>query len=406
MNILFINFLEAEAGEFGTFKNFYLRRAFHKNNMAGIYIHIPFCKQACHYCNFHFSTALGRKEEMVRAILLELERRKDYLGAEKIETIYFGGGTPSLLSEKDLNAIFEKIHALFAVEKDAEITLEANPDDLDISKLAMLKTTPVNRFSIGVQSFFEEDLKFMNRAHDAAQAKACIQNAQDAGFENLTIDLIYGAPTTSDSRWRANLQTAFDFKIPHLSCYALTVEPKTALAHFVKAGKMEAPDDERAAAQFEWLIEAAEQNGYEQYEISNFAKAGWYSRHNSSYWKGKKYLGVGPSAHSFDGESRQWNIANNARYMKVVFENETCFEKEILTPEQRYNEYVMTSLRTSWGCDENVIRQMGAPFEKHFLQTVEKEIAAGLVEKKDRFFVLSKPGKLVADRVAMELFMA
>ena len=373
--------------------------------MSGIYIHIPFCKQACHYCNFHFSTSLRFKDEMVNAILKEMELQKNYLPDQNLETIYFGGGTPSLLSEKDLNLIFEKINKHFTVSKNAEITLEANPDDLNLEKLQMLKSTPINRLSIGIQSFSDQDLQFMNRAHNSGEAVACLKNAQTVGFENLTVDLIYGSPTTSDQQWEWNVRKLFEFRIPHLSCYCLTVEPRTALAHFIKKGKVEPVDDEQSARQFEMLMQMMEAEGYEHYEISNFAKPGWHARHNSSYWFGKPYLGVGPSAHSFDGKSRQWNIANNAFYIKSLGENKISFEKEVLTPTQQYNEYVMTALRTMWGCDLEKIKSWGADMESHFLQKVEIFIKNKTLLQKDNHFMLTQKGKLLADNIAMELFL-
>ncbi|MEZ4952421.1 MAG: radical SAM family heme chaperone HemW [Saprospiraceae bacterium] len=260
--------------------------------MAGIYLHIPFCKQACHYCNFHFSTSLKYKEEMVVAMLKELELQKDYLGEETIETIYFGGGTPSLLSEQDLEMFFDKIVSQFSISQNPEITLEANPDDLTKEKIKAFKNTPINRFSIGVQSFFEEDLKFMNRAHNAKEAESCIKNVQEVGFENLTIDLIYGSPTTPDIHWEKNVEKAVAFNVPHISCYCLTVESNTALDYFVKKGKARPVDEEQAERQFNFLINKLESEKYEHYEISNFAKKGFYSKHNSNYWRGEKYLGI------------------------------------------------------------------------------------------------------------------
>lgn len=380
--------------------------------MPGIYLHIPFCKQACHYCNFHFSTSLKQKPELVQAIVKELELRQDYLNGAALTSIYFGGGTPSLLSEAELNLIFEKIYSLFKVASDAEITLEANPDDLTFEKLQSLRQTPVNRLSIGIQSFAEADLQFMNRAHNASEAKICIENALQAGFENLTVDLIYGSPTTSDAQWIENIETVVNYGIPHISCYALTVEEKTALAHFVKVGKAPAVDEEQAARQFEILMQVLGNKGYEHYEISNFAKPGWYARHNSSYWFGEPYLGIGPAAHSFDGNNtRQWNVANNALYVKQLqdqtgFENLSGLaEKEMLTPAQRYNEYVMTTLRTMWGARLDQIEAMGARFSAHFLKIVIPFIAKGWVIQKDKTFTLSQEGKLLADFIASELFI-
>ena len=379
--------------------------------MSGIYLHIPFCKQACHYCNFHFSTALRHKEELIEALLKELDMQKDYLPEEPLESIYFGGGTPSLLSQKDLEMIFEKIYSLFKVNKKAEITLEANPDDLDSNKLKILRNLPVNRLSIGVQSFFNEDLQFWNRAHNKDEAERCIQAARDAGFDNLTVDLIYGSPTTPDDHWHYNIDKLLEFQIPHLSCYALTVEEKTALAHFIQKGKTEAPDDDHAARQFEILMSLMAQNGYDHYEISNFAKPGYYAVHNSSYWKGEKYLGIGPAAHSFNGTSRQWNIANNAFYIKAInamSQNEKppkpLFEKEILTEAQRYNEYVMTGLRTIWGCSEEKINSFGGKFKSYFTDKARTYLESGHMVKNAGSFVLTPKGKLLADQIASEIF--
>lgn len=343
---------------------------------------------------------------MLQAILKEVELRKDYLNGELIETIYFGGGTPSLLSRAELDLFFEAIYKNFTVSENPEITLEANPDDLTQTKLRELAQTPINRLSIGIQSFFDEDLKFMNRAHNATEAKDCLKYAQAVGFENLTIDLIYGSPTTSDTQWEQNLNTIFEFQIPHISCYCLTVEPKTALDHFVKTGKAQPVNEEQSARQFEMLMKAMKQNDYEHYEISNFAKSGWYSHHNSSYWKGAKYLGLGPSAHSFDSSSRQWNVANNAQYLKRINKQDATlfYEKEILSPEQQYNEYVMTSLRTIWGCDLNKVQSFGAQFKSHFLKTVQQFVDNEAVTQNGDTFFLTQKGKLLADQVAMELF--
>lgn len=381
--------------------------------MPGIYLHIPFCKQACHYCNFHFSTSLKYKEKMVGAMLRELELRSEYLDNKNITSIYFGGGTPSLLANKELTQIFDKIYSLFNIEYDAEITLEANPDDLTKEKLQALRQSPVNRLSIGIQSFAEEDLKFMNRAHNATEARACLEHALDAGFENLTVDLIYGSPTTSDAQWGANIQTVIDYNIPHVSCYALTVEPKTALGHFVAKGKVPDVDEEQAARQFEILIQMLRANGYEHYEISNFAKPGWHARHNSSYWSGEPYLGIGPSAHSFDGKNtRQWNVANNAKYMQLlnaphledVAHLNGLFEQETLSPAQRYNEYIMTSLRTIWGAKLQKIKDFGDEFEAYFLENIQRFMQLNYIMIKENAYVLTDEGKLLADFIAAELF--
>lgn len=371
--------------------------------MAGLYLHIPFCKQACHYCNFHFSTSLKMKDEMVAAILRELALQKDYLEGEPLETIYFGGGTPSLLNQRDLDLIFGEIFKHYPVsDQSLEVTLEANPDDLTPLKINELRQTLVNRLSIGVQSFSEEDLRFMNRAHNATEALTSIQNAQQAGFENLSVDLIYGSPTTSHKQWAANLAQVFALKIPHLSSYCLTVEPKTALAHMIKKGTAKPVEDEHAARQFEFLMEKTAQAGYEHYEISNLALPGHYSRHNTSYWQGKKYLGIGPSAHSFNGLSRQWNVANNAAYIRSLQVGELSFELETLTPVQRYNEYVMTGLRTVWGCKLLKIKELG--FDTYFTEGAKAFLADGSMERDGDIFRLTPAGRFLADGIAAELF--
>ncbi len=343
---------------------------------------------------------------MVEAILKELELQQGYLGGEEIQSIYFGGGTPSLLDVGELEHIFKKINQIHKVAPDAEITLEANPDDLTPEKLRDLKNyTPVNRLSIGIQSFADEDLRWMNRAHNSIHARACLDDALTIGFHDLTIDLIYGSPTTPDTQWAENLRIAFEYGIPHLSCYCLTVEDGTALGTFVRRGQQPAVDEDRAARQFEMLMESAATKGYEHYEISNFAKPGRYARHNTNYWRSESYLGVGPSAHSFDGISRQWNVANNAQYINQLSEGKIPFEREVLTPVQRYNEYVMTSLRTMWGTDLDKIRAMGEGFALHFETEAQSFLETGVMEKEGQTFRLSRTGKLLADRVAMELFM-
>ncbi len=373
--------------------------------MAGIYLHIPFCKQACHYCNFHFSTSLKQKDLMVAAIIKEIALQKEYLLGKPLQSVYFGGGTPSLLEIKDLELIFDAIHQHHSLAADAEITLEANPDDLTIQKLKDLSKTAINRLSIGTQSFFEEDLKWMNRAHTSQEAKTCIQAAQDQGFDNLTIDLIYGTPTTTNKMWEQNIQTAIDLNIAHLSCYCLTVEPNTALDHFVKKGIKEAVDEEKSAQQFEILMQQTVEAGYEHYEISNFAKPNCHARHNSNYWLGASYLGLGPSAHSFNGDSRQWNIANNAKYINAIEEGLLPFEKEQLTPDQQYNEYILTALRTKWGCQLQKISTWGLGYEQYFLKTVEPYLKEELIQKNEQTYTLTSKGKLLADRIAMELFI-
>src|SRR5476651_2419435 len=314
--------------------------------MAGIYIHIPFCKQACHYCDFHFSTSLKYRDEMVQAIVKEIRLQMHYLNGETIETVYFGGGTPSLLNSGEINQVIDTITRLHHVATNAEITLEANPDDLDQQKVMALRQTPVNRFSIGIQSFFDEDLLWMNRAHRSDEAEASVKRTQDAGFENITADLIYGFPLLTDAKWQQNMAKLFALNVPHVSAYSLTVEPRTALASFIKNKKQAPVSDQQSAEQFLMLMAEMDKRGFEHYEISNFSKPGQYSRHNTNYWRGVKYLGIGPSAHSFNGDTRQWNIANNAKYLAGLTTGTIPAETETLTEENRLNEYIMTSLRT------------------------------------------------------------
>jgi oxygen-independent coproporphyrinogen-3 oxidase len=319
--------------------------------MAGIYVHVPFCKQACHYCNFHFSTSLNSQNDFIGALLKEIGLQKEYIGSEKVETIYFGGGTPSLLPATGIQEILERIREIFIVDDQAELTLEANPDDINQSILQDWKHGGFNRLSIGIQSFFDEDLRWMNRAHNAKDAEAGILMAREAGFSNISIDLIYGGPTLDNEHWKKNVDKALSFDIPHFSCYALTVEPKTPLYKMIRSKKVPDTDPDQQATQFLLLMKWMEAAGYEHYEISNFAKPGFRSRHNSSYWQGKKYLGLGPSAHSYDGLSRQWNVSNNNLYIRSLAKNELIFEKENLTTTQMLNEYIMTSLRTMEGID-------------------------------------------------------
>jgi oxygen-independent coproporphyrinogen III oxidase len=372
-------------------------------DQSSIYIHIPFCKQACHYCNFHFSTSLRSKDLMVAAIIKEIELRKDFLASKTLSSVYFGGGTPSLLDVSDLELIFNTINQHFTLTADAEITLEANPDDLTLEKLLALKNTPINRLSIGIQSFVETDLKYMNRAHNAAEAIQSIKNAQHIGFQNITLDLIYGTPTLSDEDWAQNLATTFEFGIPHISCYALTVEEKTVLHKLVKTGKLQPVDDEKAARHFEYLMEAMAKNGYEHYEISNFAKPDHYAKHNTGYWFGRHYLGIGPSAHSYDGATRSWNIANNALYMKQINDGNYAPEVELLSENDRYNELVMTALRTQWGLDLNLIQN--PIFRTHFLENVQQFIDNQMIVFDKITYKITTKGRFMSDGIASALFI-
>ncbi|AEW03071.1 coproporphyrinogen III oxidase [Niastella koreensis] len=373
--------------------------------MSGIYLHIPFCRQACHYCNFHFSTSLKLKNEFVDALLKEISLQKNYLPPETVNTIYFGGGTPSLLTQSALSAILQALHQQFQVAANAEITLEANPDDITEHKLQEWKQAGVNRLSIGVQSFFEEDLRWMNRAHSAKQA---IDNLQLAiqYFPNITIDLIYGGPTLPDDKWQHNVQQAIAIGVPHISCYALTVEPGTALASMINKHKTAEVNTEDQARQFLLLMDWLQQAGYEHYEISNFALPGMRSRHNSSYWQGASYLGLGPSAHSFNGTSRQWNIANNALYIQSLKENKVPLEMETLTHTQRLNEYTMTSLRTIEGLDLGwIVSRFGEREANQLQRAAQPFIDSGKMRFYNNHLQLTKEGKLFADGIAAALFV-
>ena len=374
--------------------------------MAGIYIHIPFCKQACNYCDFHFSISLKNKDTFLNALLKEIELQKDYFSDSlQISTIYFGGGTPSLLSRSELMMIFNSINKHFNVAGNAEITLEANPDDLSKEKIIEFKQTPINRLSIGIQSFYDEDLKFMNRAHDSSEALNAVKFAQENGFDNISIDLIYGTPTLSHHKWRNNLQIAFALNIKHISSYCLTVEPKTVLAHQIKSGLSKNVNEQRSAEQFEILVEAMHSNNFIQYEISNFCTEGFYSKHNSNYWLKEHYLGLGPSAHSYNGTSRQWNISNNVLYIQSLEKGELNFEKEELTTMQHYNEYVLTSLRTIWGTDLNYIEEhFGKEFLNYCLIEANKYILTENIMAEENKLFLTDKGKLLADKISSDLF--
>jgi len=373
--------------------------------MAGIYVHIPFCKKACHYCNFHFSVSLKNKNDFIQALLKEIQLQRNYMQQEPVSTIYFGGGTPSLLDKQDLLQIMEMLHAHFDILPQAEITLEANPDDISAEKLADWQFAGINRLSIGIQSFFEEDLAWMNRAHNAEQARNCINLARKAGFYNLSIDLIYGTPGLTDEKWHQNVATALAFDIPHLSCYALTVEPGTALQTMIVQHKKEDVDPEKQARHFLLLMEWLRHAGFEHYEISNFCKPGFKSRHNASYWAGKKYLGLGPSAHSFDGNRRRWNIANNALYIQSLAEGKLPFEEEVLSATQRLNEYIMTSLRTQEGLNTAYIEQQFGKSASGLLhKNSHKYITTQKLLRNGDTLQLTTEGKLFADGIAADLF--
>ncbi|OBX25015.1 coproporphyrinogen III oxidase [Gelidibacter algens] len=383
-------------------------------------MHIPFCKQACHYCDFHFSTSLKKKDELINALAKELVLRKDEFKNSNVETIYFGGGTPSLLSIDELRFLIAEVYKHYEVAEHPEITIEANPDDLitvtnmDVTLSAVEATTQsifkayksigINRLSIGIQSFFEEDLKLMNRAHNAKEAQNCLEEATKY-FDNISIDLIYGIPGMSNERWIQNIETALSFNIPHISSYALTVEPKTALDTFIKKGIIENVDDDLAQEQFHILIEKLEDNGFIHYELSNFGKPEYFSRNNSAYWQGKPYLGIGPSAHSFDGKHRGWNVRNNTKYIKSLEENTIPIETETLSTTDQYNEYIMTGLRTIWGVSlKKVEDDFGPNYKAYLLQHSQKHIIEHLLYLDDGKLLVTKKGKFLSDGIASDLF--
>lgn len=373
--------------------------------MSAIYIHIPFCKQACHYCDFHFSTQLGKKEAMIQALQKEIKLRKDELRSEKVETIYFGGGTPSILEVSEIEELVKAVYDNYEVVEDPEITIEANPDDLSKDRVVQLSRSPINRLSIGIQSFYEEDLELMNRAHNAKEAEKCIKDAK-SHFENISIDLIYGIPGMDNARWKANIKKALEFELPHISSYALTVEPKTALKKFIEKGIVADVDDEQAQEQFMMLVELLGKEGYVNYEISNFGKPGFFSRNNTSYWQGKKYLGIGPSAHSFDGKNRSWNIRNNSKYIQVLEQGTIPGETETLSKTDRYNEYVMTGLRTIWGVSFKKVEQdFGKTYLDYLNQQSKKYLASHLLFVDNGKLMATKKGKFLIDGIASDLFM-
>ncbi|MDN3671539.1 radical SAM family heme chaperone HemW [Flavobacterium branchiarum] len=372
--------------------------------MSGIYIHIPFCKQACNYCDFHFSTSMKKKEDMVLAIAKEISMRKNEFENEIVETIYFGGGTPSVLTCDEIQFLIATVYDNYKVIANPEVTLEANPDDLSTEKIIELSKSPINRLSIGIQSFFEDDLKMMNRAHNSAEAKKCLEEVTKY-FDNISLDLIYGVPGMSNEKWKQNIETALSFGVPHISSYALTVEPKTALNKLIQTGKVAKPNDEVASAHFMILVETLEANGFIHYELSNFGKENFFSKNNSAYWLGKKYIGIGPSAHSYDGVSRSWNIANNSIYIKSIQENQLPNEIEVLSLSDRYNEYIMTGLRTIWGVSlERIEKEFGTDYLVYLKKQAKKFLDDELVFIKDNILRPTAKGKFLTDGIASDLF--
>ncbi len=372
--------------------------------MAGIYIHIPFCKKACTYCDFHFTTSFKYVNEMTDAICKEIRLKKNRITTQ-VGSIYFGGGTPSVLPTSSLQQIFDTLTDCFSISANAEITIEANPDDLDQTKIAQLRQLPINRFSIGIQSFFNEDLIWMNRAHNADEAEGCIKRSQDAGFENLSIDLIYGYPLLTDEKWLKNISKALELKTPHISAYSLTVEARTALANAIKKGIQTNINEEQSAAQFLTLIDKLNLADFEQYEISNFSLPGKYAIHNTNYWKGIPYLGIGPAAHGFDGENRFLNIANNSTYLNCLLNGKLAESVEELSLTDRFNEYIMTSLRTMWGTDLSKIKHdFGVNYKDQLLKDIRYYLENGQLMLENEMIYLSNEGKLFADGIASSLF--
>lgn len=382
--------------------------------MAGIYIHIPFCKSKCAYCNFFSLASESKINDYVEALKKEIVLRKNYLGGEIVKTIYFGGGTPSLLSVENIEEILELLNKNYEIISSPEITLEINPDTIDREKMSSLKQIGVNRMSVGIQSFDDEDLRYLGRRHDSRHAMQVLEDLKHTDFEKITLDLIYGMPTLTEEKWNKNLDIFFSTGITHLSAYALTVEPKTILGQRIEKGELQSVSEEDTIRHYNILVDRTKENGFEHYEISNFAKEGFRSQHNSIYWRDEKYLGLGPSAHSYDGISRQWNISNLTKYIQLVGDAETqrrrdaelFYEKEILSTEDKFNEYVMTSLRTSWGCDiEKIERDYGKSYAHHFLKNIKKYLENGEMLKENNTYFLSEEGKLFADGIAADLFL-
>ena len=372
--------------------------------MAGIYIHIPFCKQSCSYCDFHFSTTLKHKSDLIHAIIKELENQKTKFTNE-INTIYFGGGTPSLLNDKEIGNIVEVIYKNYNVANNIEFTLECNPDDLSRKKLVQLKNAGINRLSIGVQSFNNEELNLFNRAHSSDEAESSIKISQDIGFNNISIDLIYGSPILTDSVWLNNLEKINEFKVPHLSAYNLTIEPKTAIEHQIKNGQIPKLNDDKTITQFKTLIQKTKDFGLTQYEVSNFGKEGFYSQHNSNYWKGEEYLGIGPSAHSFINQRRFWNVSNNVKYINGLRNNEVYFEEEIIDEKTAYNEYILTRLRTIWGIElEYIINNFNKRINDHFKQEIQPYINSSYLQQLNNNVILTDEGVFIADKITADLF--
>lgn len=372
--------------------------------MAGIYIHIPFCKTKCHYCDFYKSTDFASRPDFLSALKLEIQSRKHELSDEKIESIYFGGGTPSVLKVSEISAILEQVFNNYPVAEDVEITMECNPDDLSAAFLTELRKSPVNRLSIGTQSFNDQDLKSMNRRHNGNQAIAAVRLAQESGFSNISIDLIYGLPNQTLEQWKLNVEQAIQLNVSHISAYHLTYHEGTVFYDYLKTGKIKELPDELSFDQFKFLKAELENAGFEHYEISNFAKSGLYSRHNRAYWQRKSYLGFGPSAHSFDLKTRRWNVSSLRKYLQAFEQKTPYWENEILTEQDKYNDYVITSLRTIWGIsDQYLAEHFQARFHDHFKQEAEKFIASRHLTFDDGAYKLNREGLFISDKIMEQL---
>ncbi len=372
--------------------------------MSSLYIHIPYCKKLCYYCDFHFSLNLKTRGLVIPAICKELEMQKKFFNSQDISTLYFGGGTPSVLSQQELLQIFRAIRENYSIRSDAEITFECNPDDITHEYLIFLHSLGVNRLSIGIQSFFDDDLQTLNRRHSANTARSAVKMAQNCDFKNITVDLIYGLPNMTLNRWKYNLSEVEKLNIQHLSAYSLMVEEYTALHKFVKTGKFILPNDDEVVLQFEYLMDWATENGFDQYEISNFAKANYESRHNSSYWTGKSYLGIGPSAHSFDGKKRYWNISHNTKYVEAINSGNLPQEVEVLTKKDMFNELIMTRLRMNEGISIHQLQNDFPEYYSAFAQQIERFINENLLQENNGRISFTRKGIMLSDMIMSELF--
>lgn len=373
--------------------------------MAGLYIHIPFCRNACHYCDFHFSISLSKLSPLMHAIQKEISSRSEFLGGEPLDTIYLGGGTPSLLSADQLESLFRTIRENYEITTDAEITMEANPEDIKPQYLDDLIKIGINRLSIGIQSFHDDDLKFMNRKHGKNKSHNCLEIARKAGFKNLNIDLIYGIPGLTLEKWAENLDISVNFLPAHIAAYHITYENGTVMDYRRKKSKFKITNEQKSMQQYKLMLEKLENSGYEHYEISNFAQPGFISRHNSAYWRGHKYLGAGPSAHSYNGKARRWNISKNASYINFVNQGSIYHEQEELDINSRFHDYLVTSLRTIWGADlEYILKQFGQTYTGHCLQQATPFLQSGRMIKDGSKLILSKDGMFIADHIISAMF--